>query len=202
MRLLDLTARNRLINFRHTKSGSLRVIDELPNQLVETLLAETEMRFAAIPEPTEKELIEAEYLKIEEESRQIVGLRNDPSAEEWANQLGFATNYEVPESPTKHGTGKHRDNVIQTLLYPHEMEARLKNLMQAAVSAIQETGANILYLAFGFLEWYENSSSVRKGCSDRLSEVQAELLRRAVAGMPDHPSRQIACSGVETCDTY
>ncbi len=63
MRLLDLTARNRLINFRHTKTGSLRIIDELPNQLVETLLADTEMRFLAIPEPTEGELIAAGYLE-------------------------------------------------------------------------------------------------------------------------------------------
>jgi hypothetical protein len=39
------------------------------------------------------------------------------------------------------------------------MEARLKALLQAAESAIQEMGANILYLAFGFLEWYESSSS-------------------------------------------
>ena len=50
-RLLDLTARNRLINFRHTKRGSLRVIDELPNQLTETLLKDKEMRFVPISEP-------------------------------------------------------------------------------------------------------------------------------------------------------
>ena len=75
MRLLDLTARNRLINFRHTKAGSLRVIDELPNQLVETLMAETEMRFAAIPEPTEEELISAGYLELDEESQQVVSAR-------------------------------------------------------------------------------------------------------------------------------
>ena len=31
--MLDLTARNRLINFRHTKGASLRIIDELPDQL-------------------------------------------------------------------------------------------------------------------------------------------------------------------------
>ena len=37
-RLLDLTTRNRLINFRHTRGASLRVIDELPDQLTETLL--------------------------------------------------------------------------------------------------------------------------------------------------------------------
>ncbi|MEW8051420.1 MAG: DUF4011 domain-containing anti-phage protein Hhe [Candidatus Thiodiazotropha sp.] len=159
MRLLDLTARNRLINFRHTKAGSLRVIDELPNQLVETLLAETEMRFAAIPEPTEEELIAAGYLEFDEESQQVVRLRNDPSAEEWAKQLGFATSYEVPESSADDGSDKHTDNAIQTLLYPYEMEARLKNLLQAAESAIQEMGANILYLAFGFLEWYESTNS-------------------------------------------
>ena len=52
LRLLDLTARNRLINFRHTKKGSLRIIDELPKQLVETLLTENEMRFRPVPEPT------------------------------------------------------------------------------------------------------------------------------------------------------
>lgn len=47
MRLLDLTARNRLIHFRHTKRGSLRIIDELPNQLVEKLLSETEDALSA-----------------------------------------------------------------------------------------------------------------------------------------------------------
>ena len=69
LRLLDLTSRNRLINFKHTKRGSLRVIDELPNQLAETLLADTEMRFEAIPEPTEEELIAARYLEFDEDTQ-------------------------------------------------------------------------------------------------------------------------------------
>ena len=160
MRLLDLTARNRLINFRHTKAGSLRVIDELPNQLVEALLADTEMRFKAISEPTEEELIAAGYLEFDEETQQLVRLRNnDPSSEEWAKHLGFATSYEVPGSFADDGSGKHSDNAIQTLLYPYEMEARLKSLLHTAESAIQEMGANILYLAFGFLEWCESASN-------------------------------------------
>jgi len=159
IRLLDLTSRNRLISFRHTKRGSLRIIDELPNQLVETLLAESEMRFEAVPEPTEQELIDAGYLEIDEETQQVVRLRNDPTAEEWAKHLGFSTNYEVPESASEDGSSKHLDNAIQTLLYPYEMEARLKALLQASESAIQEMGANILYLAFGFLEWYEAGHS-------------------------------------------
>lgn len=159
LRLLDLTARNRLINFRHTKGASLRIIDELPNQLVETLLGGTEMRFEAVPEPTEEELIDAHYLSFDEEKQELVRLKNDPSAEEWARLLGFATSYEVPDSSPENDSGKHSDTAIQTLLYPYEMEARLKNLFSKADSAIQEMGANILYLAFGFLEWYESSSS-------------------------------------------
>lgn len=159
MRLLDLTARNRLINFRHTKGGSLRVIDELPNQLVETLLADTEMRFEAVPEPTEDELIDAGYLAFDEEEQKLVELKPYPTAKDWAEQLGLETSYEVPEHASEDDAHKHTDTAIQTLLYPYEMEARLKNLLSQAESAIQEMGANILYLGFGFLEWYESTNS-------------------------------------------
>lgn len=159
LRLLDLTARNRLINFRHTKSGSLRIIDELPNQLVETLLSDTEMRFESVPEPTEEELIDAGYLSFDEEKQELVRLKNDPSTEEWAKHLGFATSYEVPNSSPEDDSCNHSNTAIQTLLYPYELEARLKNLLSQSESAIQEMGANILYLTFGFLKWFDSSSS-------------------------------------------
>lgn len=159
MRLLDLTARNRLINFRHTKSGSLRMIYKFPNQLVEKILAETEIHFEAISEPTEKDLIAAGYLEFDEKTQQLVRLKSDPSAEEWAKYLGFDISYEMPEPASTNGSRKHSCNAVQTLLYPYEMEARLKALFLAAESAIQEMGANILYLSFGFLEWYESPSS-------------------------------------------
>lgn len=152
MRLLDLTARNGLINFRYTRQGNLRIVDELPHQVVETLLADTEMSFSAVPEPTEEELIEAGYLERNEETGEIRRLRDDPDAGEWARHLGIATSYEVPEPTPGEPECKHADRAIQTLFYPCELEARLKNLLQKAESAIQEMGANILYLAFGFLE--------------------------------------------------
>lgn len=160
MRLLDLTARNSLINFRHSKKASLRIIDEMPDQLVDTLLSDKEMRFTPVPEPTEKQLIEAGYIEVDEESGKVTVLKKDPTAEEWARYLGLQTSYEVPE-PNEDGEteSKHNDNTIQTLLYPYEMENRLRGLLQTAESAIQEMGANILYLACGFLEWYESTSS-------------------------------------------
>jgi hypothetical protein len=138
-RLLDLTARNRLINFRHTKGTSLRIIDELPDQLVATLLAETEMRFLPIAEPGRTQLIQAGYIKIDRETAQQVTLKKYPSADEWARHLGFQTSYEVPELLVEEPAGKHKDKAIQTLLFPHELETRLRNLRQKAESAIQET---------------------------------------------------------------
>jgi hypothetical protein len=158
LRLLDLTARNRLINFRHTKKGSLRIIDELPNQLIETLLTETEMRFLPVPEPTREDLISAGYIEIDGDTGQEIRLLKDPTAEEWAKQLDLKTSYEVPKSLSETIDDRHTDKDIQTLFYPYELEARLKNLAHTAESAIQEMGANILYLAFGFLEWYENNN--------------------------------------------
>ena len=57
MLLLDLTALNRLINFHQTKSSSLRIIDELPNQLVGIFMADIEMNFMPVPEPPKKGLL-------------------------------------------------------------------------------------------------------------------------------------------------
>ncbi|RMG33290.1 MAG: DUF4011 domain-containing protein, partial [Gammaproteobacteria bacterium] len=166
-RLLDLTARNRLINYRYSRRGSLRVVDELPNQLVEVLLSETEMCFESVPEPTEEELVQAGYLERDDQTGEVRRLREDPSAEEWARHLGIATAYEVPEPQAGQAEAKHADRAIQTLLYPYELEARLKALLQQAESAIQEMAANILYLALGFLEWHERSD----GGSPRLAPL-------------------------------
>ncbi|MDH1507577.1 DUF4011 domain-containing protein, partial [Aeromonas caviae] len=58
-KLLDLTSRNRLLNFPLTNKGSaLRIVDELPEQLYETLCAEVAMEFAPVPEPTRQQLLE------------------------------------------------------------------------------------------------------------------------------------------------
>ena len=108
---------------------------------------------------TEEELIEQGYLEFDEETQELVKLAKEPTAEEWAKHLGFNIAYDVPEPSPNDNSSKHADTAIQTLLYPFELEARLKTLLQASESAIQEMGANILYLSFGFLEWFESTSS-------------------------------------------
>src|SRR5690606_2349143 len=50
-RLLDLSATNRLLNFSHARSKRFaRIIDELPDQLFESLTSDQTMRFAPVPE--------------------------------------------------------------------------------------------------------------------------------------------------------
>lgn len=155
-RLLDLTARNSLLNYRHPKAGCVRVIDEIPDQLYEVLQDNKKLTFIPVPEPTERELIKAGFIKIDTETKQKVV--NFPSAEQWAKYKGINTSYELPEFENSNDD-RHKDSNIQTLLYAPELESRLRNIRAAAESAIEESGANILYLAVGFLEWYESRES-------------------------------------------
>lgn len=159
-KLLDLTARNRLLNFPIAQKGSaLRIIDEVPNQLCEELLAERELKFKPVPSPTRKELIEHGYLEIDEESGEERQLKPNPDAREWAKVLGFDVQYDLPREEDAPGDEKHQDDAIQVLLYPPEMESRLRAIRSKAQTAIEEMGASILYLTLGFLEWTEKDDS-------------------------------------------
>jgi hypothetical protein len=158
-RLLDLTARNRLLNFKHGRGGYLRVIDELPDQLCELLFLEKELEFLPIPEPSRDQLIEEGYIEVDDVTGQEQRINKDPTANEWAKSLNFETNFELPPPADTKEPEKHQDHAIQTLLFPYEMESQLRGLRNKAETAIEETGANILFLSFGFLEWYESHDS-------------------------------------------
>ena len=159
---LDLTGRNRLLNYRHTAKSSLRIVDEAPNQLWKKLLDNGELRFEPVPEPTKKELINNGYLEIEEWSGTTKQLKEDPDAKEWAAHRGIETSWDVPRNGIEEDLeSKHTDNKIQTIHFPQDLDAILRSILQKANSSIQETGANILYLALGFLQWSESADSDR-----------------------------------------
>src|SRR5690554_1228215 len=156
-KLLDLTARNRLLNFPiQQKGAALRIIDEIPNQLCNELLADHELKFKPVPPPTREQLIKHGYLEVDEESGEERLLKPTPDAKEWAKVLGFDVGYELPREEDAPGDDKHQDDAIQVLLYPPEMESRLRAIRSKAQTAIEEMGASILYLSLGFLEWAEN----------------------------------------------
>lgn len=64
-KLLDLSARNRLLNFPITnKTSALRIVDELPDQLSNALCSDFTMEFGPVDEPTREQLIEHGYIQV------------------------------------------------------------------------------------------------------------------------------------------
>lgn len=55
--------------------------------------------------------------------------------------------------------GRFTDNVLETPLTPDALQKRLLKLSRDSKTAVEEQGINILYLAMGFLQWYEDKNS-------------------------------------------
>ncbi len=153
-RLLDLSRRNTLLNFRHPRGKSLRVVDEVPGQLVERLLNGDSFVFEPLPR------VPLEHEEMPDHVREFLESQNNwrrPSRSEWARMHDIEPDYDLPVSAMR--DARHTDLVIQTLLFPDELETRLRTMAAHARTAIEESGANILNLAVGFLAWREAEHS-------------------------------------------
>jgi len=131
-RLLDQTRRNRLLNYKES-ARDIAIIDEMPDQVFRQLVTETKF-FIFNPQP-------------DDEDTQI-GLQ----------EIAKPLQRRLPES-AKHGEPVKRhytDNRLQTLLKDKDLERRLRKLYTDHRTIIEETGANSLHLAIGFLSWHES----------------------------------------------
>lgn len=73
----------------------------------------------------------------------------------WAEQQGINPSYSLPLTKG----GKSHQGSIRALLFDPRMERVAEGIRKQAQSSIEETGNNILYLAFGCLEWSEKSKN-------------------------------------------
>jgi len=158
-KLIDLTSRNNLLNYRHSRAGSLRIIDELPDQIFEVLSEGKSFTFIPVSEPTEEELIREGFIEVDPVTHEKK-VSDYPTAEQWAKCRGFETSYDLPNKDYENnGESKHCDTNLQTLMYAPELESRCRNIRSKSELSIEESGANILYLVLGFLEWRESKKS-------------------------------------------
>jgi len=188
-KLLDLTKRNKLINYKKpAKSRHLKIIDESAEFIYQHLVFDEKIfKFKFIPEP---EIPQLEHKKLENKKAKIANLQQKTlfegekqvaehqiqkifeelqsveadallTAEEQAKKLGFDISNELPEIDlTKTSIdNKYIDNYLQTLHYPADLEKILKKIELNSRSIIQETGTNMLYMILGVLEWTESDSS-------------------------------------------
>lgn len=158
-KLLDLSGRNALLHYKHPKNNCVRLIDEMPDQIFTELSNDRLFCLIPVPSPTERQLIDAQYIEYDPATNAVIK-QTYPTAAEWAKRLGLSTNFDLPEKNAANvELASHQDNDLQTLLFAPELEARLRSIKSKADIALQEVGANVLYLVLGFLEWYETDTS-------------------------------------------
>ncbi|HKP14887.1 MAG TPA: DUF4011 domain-containing protein, partial [Gemmatimonadaceae bacterium] len=182
MRLLDLSARNPLLNYTHPRGSSLRIVDEIPTVVLDALIANRIYRFAALKHadvaassaaPAPRAFVRSArnghsaataaatppgveaQPQTETERREdarAARARREEEIRTAAIAQGIDPSYDLLAIPDS-DVSRHGDTRLQTLLTPDELEARLQKLQASAVTAIQESGANMLHLMFGFVEW-------------------------------------------------
>lgn len=154
-KLLDLSGRNTLLNYKHPKAGCVRLVNCSIADVYKMLQGDKTLTFIPVPEPTEKQLIEAGYSAVDPKTKQLE-VKGFPTAVQWAKYLDIPTSYDLGEAEV---SAQASISNLQVLMFSSELEAVLRNLRSKAESAIEESGANILYLAIGFLEWFESRDS-------------------------------------------
>lgn len=150
-RLLDLSLRNRLLNFKATK-GTIPILSTAPEQVEDELAANVELQL--LPKP------------------QIMS-ESDP------RNAATYTQQQKADALTEHLQEELQNRRLRTGLEEAEHTRRLTELYRAARLAMEENGTNTLFAAVGILEWRETEHSDRVLRAPLLL-VPVELKRKSV----------------------
>ena len=148
-RLLDLSARNRLLNFRPSKRSSIRIVDEMPEELWRLLVVESrQLSFLA---REEHEFFE------HGPGRLPPAAHPNDEGDEGQEEQDLPELFDLPDMKTALADGqmpsRYKDLFLQTPLDGENLQTNLLRIDQAARSALEERGVNFLFLAMGFVVW-------------------------------------------------
>lgn len=145
--LLDTTKRNRLINFKAGRTGGIALAHPDPGDLWHRLVTET----APLTFPWKRDLI------------------NLPTDSTGATGDGALTLFDPADAPEPAAdqdilercrrSPRLRPGYLLTDLSDRMLAARLTRLALNSREALTEQGVAILYVAFGFLRWFESPES-------------------------------------------
>ena len=143
-KLLDLSKRNRALNFRATKVSTVAIVDEKPAEIFRLLyLAEREMRFKALESP---------------EGETTAATASDvPAADAESDEAVPQPEFVPYDAATL--DDRHTDEFLQTTATPEALDRSLRRLDEQARLAIEEQGVNTLFLALGMLRYTESDTS-------------------------------------------
>lgn len=181
LRLLDLTSRNRLLNFRHSATKTIRITGPALQPTYEKLTAGQSLPLTAVPEP-----------KASDYEQPVDGPARKPRAEEFARVMGFP--HEFEES-----ADLGHVPALRALFYPDDLERVMRKVSAEARTAIEETGSNFLHLIFGFLEYTESDDS-QKTLLAPLVAVPVTLVRGALDTTTRTYRYELSFSGEDITD--
>jgi very-short-patch-repair endonuclease len=165
-KLLDVSKRNRALNFKPNKVTTLAIVDEQPAEAFRHLyLREKAMRFQPAPPPPEPDAANAP-------SAAGAGAPEPWSAEATTPPPlpGAAAEGDAPEEAAAEEEGpsldfvpyeagaldaRHRDDVLQTTADPEALDKSLRRIDEQARVSLEEQGVNTLFLALGMLHYRE-----------------------------------------------
>jgi hypothetical protein len=107
---------------------------------------------------------------------------------------GITPSYELPTPNPRHTDSRHVDDDIQTLLLPNDLERKLNAIVSKCRTWVQETGINVLHVAYGFLEWSDGVQTETSFAPLILCEAQIEKRRTSqgvefsISGTGDDPA--------------
>ncbi len=147
-KLLDISKRNRALNFKINKVSTVTVIDELPTEIFRLLCREKKsLKFnpGDAPEITQdKETVETDALFGETET----------PAQTSENQMSLFAPYQTETLSTN-----FTDDVLQTNSSAENLDKSLRRIEEQARTIVEEQGVNSLFLALGMLHYKESKDS-------------------------------------------
>ena len=137
-KLLDLTKRNRLLNFKVNRVSTVTVMDEQPAEVFRRLyIAEAGMRFRAVPD---------------KEEQPTVDLWDDTAADP-------VSSAEFKRYDTAALDDRFVDDWLQTNATKDNLDRSLRRLEEQARLTIEEQGVNTLFLTLGMLHYKDEDSA-------------------------------------------
>lgn len=168
LKLLDLTGRNRLINFKHTAGKSLQFVEGHPAAIYQKLIEannKANISVLGLPEPARKDWVDRN------------GRLQRPEPREWAKSVGVSTGYDISGLGEESG-----ESNVRALMYPDDLAKHCRKIGREATLAIEETGANMLFLVLGFLEFPDQRDSDKTFTAPLIS-LPVSLQKKEVSGI-------------------
>ncbi len=163
--MLDLSKRNRALNFKVNKVSTVTIVDEEPSEIFKLLcLQEKSLKF--LPQNVDE--------KISNEQTD----ENVPNDEELENDLP-APDFAPYQAASL--ADRHTDEFLQTNSAPEHLDKSLRRLEEQSLSIIEEQGVNALFLSLGTLHYNESRDS-KEFYKAPLILVPVELSRKSARG--------------------